>query len=130
MIISYLIVFKQELVSSIPGNKYSFHFSFYSLWDWFNLPAPLPFTVFITKAVTFFLFRQKIPLALLVENVYRIGLREELSGRTKTAIHRKAILSGSLKPPVRDNMLIIIIGIQQQKSVITMKTSRLAMADS
>jgi len=27
-------------------------------------------------------------------------------------------------------MLIIIIGIQQQKSVITMKTSRLAMADS
>ena len=27
-------------------------------------------------------------------------------------------------------MLIIIMGIQQQKSVITMKTSRLAMADS
>lgn len=53
----------------------------------FYSPATRLFTVFITTPVTFLLFWVKRRIVLLVENVYKIGFREEFRGRTNTAIH-------------------------------------------
>ena len=55
--------------------------------NWFYSPGKRLWSVLIAKLLTFFRFRTKLRLVLSVENVYRIGLREELSGRTNTAIH-------------------------------------------
>jgi len=52
----------------------------------FYLPGKRLWSVLIARLLTFFRFRTKLRLVLSVENVYRIGLREELSGRTNTAI--------------------------------------------
>ena len=55
--------------------------------NWFYSPGKRLWSVLIATLLTFFRFRTKLRLVLSVENVYRIGLREELSGRTNTAIH-------------------------------------------
>lgn len=65
-----------------------------------------------------------------VENVYKIGLMAELTGSTKTAIHTFASCFGSRKSPVKDKIPRIIIGIQQKKSVKTMKNNLVALVDS
>ena len=53
----------------------------------FHLPGIRDGSDFRTKSVALFRFRFRLPLNFSVENVYRIGLRDELSGSTNTAIH-------------------------------------------
>lgn len=61
---------------------------------------------------------------------------EELTGKTKTAIHTYTSCFGSYKFPVKDSTPMMITGIQQKKSVriiniifVAIAVSRLTLVD-
>lgn len=90
---------------------------------WWDIHFNFALNLFLIAALSFLLTPS-------VEKVYKIGLMAELTGSTKTAIHTFASCFGSRKSPVKDKIPRIITGIQQKKSVKTMKNNLVALVDS